>query len=74
MHPRHEIEKEYVADVGLAPDDASLEQLRRGIELEDGMTLAGTGGASVGAAAPPGHPRRTRTRQVRRMSMPSAVR
>ncbi|HEX5449646.1 MAG TPA: pseudouridine synthase [Gaiellaceae bacterium] len=37
-HPKYEVEKVYVAVVEGEPDDATLEQLRRGVELEDGMT------------------------------------
>ena len=37
-HPRYGVEKTYLVDVEGAPDDAALEQLRRGIELDDGPT------------------------------------
>lgn len=37
-HPKYEVEKVYVAVVEGEPSDATLEQLRRGVELEDGMT------------------------------------
>jgi pseudouridine synthase len=37
-HPRHWIEKEYRALVAGVPSAGELEQLRRGIRLEDGMT------------------------------------
>jgi pseudouridine synthase len=38
MHPRHGVEKTYVADVDGDPGDEALEALRRGVELEDGPT------------------------------------
>lgn len=38
LHPRFEIEKQYVATVKGIPDESSLEQLRNGIYLEDGLT------------------------------------
>jgi 23S rRNA pseudouridine2605 synthase len=38
MHPSHEVEKTYVAEVEGTPDAAALEQLRTGIDLEDGRT------------------------------------
>ncbi len=37
-HPRYGVEKVYVADVEGEPDDASLERLGTGIDLEDGRT------------------------------------
>ncbi len=37
-HPRYEVEKVYEADVEGEPGDEALEQLRRGIELDDGLT------------------------------------
>jgi len=37
-HPRYEVEKVYVADVGGDPDDGDLRVLAEGIELEDGRT------------------------------------
>src|SRR5947208_6013662 len=37
-HPRYGVEKTYVADVEGDPDDETLERLREGIELEDGLT------------------------------------
>jgi 23S rRNA pseudouridine2605 synthase len=38
MHPRFEVDKVYEAEVEGAPAEAVLEQLRRGVELEDGST------------------------------------
>jgi pseudouridine synthase len=37
-HPKYEVEKVYVAVVEGEPTDATLDQLRRGVELDDGMT------------------------------------
>jgi len=37
-HPKYEVEKVYVAVVEGEPSDATLEQLRRGVELDDGVT------------------------------------
>jgi 23S rRNA pseudouridine2605 synthase len=37
-HPRYEIDKVYVAEVEGRPDDAALDRLREGIQLEDGLT------------------------------------
>ncbi len=38
-HPRHRRPKTYWAQVEGIPDDAALERLRRGVELNDGPTL-----------------------------------
>lgn len=38
MHPSHEAEKVYEAEVEGEPSDETLESLCRGIELEDGLT------------------------------------
>jgi 23S rRNA pseudouridine2605 synthase len=37
-HPSHEVEKVYEAEVEGTPDRVALERLRRGVELEEGMT------------------------------------
>jgi 23S rRNA pseudouridine2605 synthase len=37
-HPRYEVEKVYEADVEGEPSDGALQQLRDGVELEDGPT------------------------------------
>jgi 23S rRNA pseudouridine2605 synthase len=37
-HPRYEVEKVYEAELEGEPDDASLQRLREGVELEDGRT------------------------------------
>ncbi|HZT94032.1 MAG TPA: pseudouridine synthase [Gaiellaceae bacterium] len=37
-HPRYGVEKTYVAEVEGDPDEAALDQLREGVELEDGRT------------------------------------
>jgi pseudouridine synthase len=36
-HPRHGVEKEYLAEVEGAPTDRQLARLRRGVALEDGV-------------------------------------
>jgi 23S rRNA pseudouridine2605 synthase len=65
-HPSFGVEKEYVAEVAQTPSTSALSKLRRGIELEDGMTAP----AKVGVVGP-GVVRITihegRNRQVRRM-------
>jgi 23S rRNA pseudouridine2605 synthase len=38
MHPRHGVEKTYVVDVEGDPGPEALDRLRRGVELEDGVT------------------------------------
>lgn len=37
-HPRYGVEKTYVAEVESEPDDAALQRLREGVELDDGPT------------------------------------
>ena len=37
-HPRYGVEKTYVADVEVDPDEVALRRLREGIELDDGVT------------------------------------
>lgn len=37
-HPKHEVEKTYLAKVKGTPNSASLKSFRRGLQLEDGMT------------------------------------
>jgi 23S rRNA pseudouridine2605 synthase len=37
-HPRYEVEKVYEAEVEGDPSDEALQDLRRGVELEDGLT------------------------------------
>jgi 23S rRNA pseudouridine2605 synthase len=37
-HPRYEVDKVYEADVEGEPNDATLERLREGVELDDGRT------------------------------------
>lgn len=39
LHPRRHVEKRYIALVEGAPDARTLERLRRGVRLADGMTL-----------------------------------
>jgi pseudouridine synthase len=66
MHPRHGVDKTYVADVEGVPSEEALERLREGVELDDGVTAP----ARVTALAP-GRIQITihegRNRQVRRM-------
>jgi 23S rRNA pseudouridine2605 synthase len=40
MHPRHGIEREYLAEVDGVPTDRHAARLRRGVELEDGPARA----------------------------------
>jgi 23S rRNA pseudouridine2605 synthase len=66
MHPRHEVDKVYVADVEGRPDATALERLRSGVELDDGPTAP----AQVRELAPGRIELRIhegRNRQVRRM-------
>jgi len=65
-HPRYGVEKVYVADVEGEPDDAALQRLADGIELEDGRTAP----ARVRRVAPARIElaiHEGRNRQVRRM-------
>ncbi|MFM7719429.1 MAG: pseudouridine synthase [Actinomycetota bacterium] len=39
-HPRHGVEKEYLAEVDGVPGDRELARLRRGVDLEDGPARA----------------------------------
>lgn len=39
MHPRYEHEKEYVVELEQPISNSDLDQLRHGVELDDGMTL-----------------------------------
>jgi 23S rRNA pseudouridine2605 synthase len=41
-HPRYEVNKVYEAVVEGIPDDDAIEQLRTGVELEDGLTAPAT--------------------------------
>lgn len=71
-HPRHGVEKEYLAEVEGVPGPAALRRLREGVELDDGPTRParvalvqrrpGGGGALVGVVVKEG-----RKRMVRRM-------
>jgi len=40
LHPRHEVEREYLAEVEGVPGDRDLARLRAGVELEDGPARA----------------------------------
>jgi 23S rRNA pseudouridine2605 synthase len=66
MHPRHGVPKTYLADLRGRPSDTSLDQLRRGVELEDGPTAPAqverAGPSSIRITIHEG-----RNRQVRRM-------
>jgi pseudouridine synthase len=66
MHPSHEVDKVYVADVEGRPNATALERLRSGVELDDGPTAP----AQVRELAPGRIELRIhegRNRQVRRM-------
>ena len=70
MHPRHEVEKEYLAEVDGSPDERKLSRLRRGVDLEDGRAKAKSA-RSVARAGDRGAVRLVitegRKREVRRM-------
>jgi 23S rRNA pseudouridine2605 synthase len=66
MHPRHGVEKTYLARVRGHPDPAALERLRTGVDLDDGVTAP----AAVALPAPDTIEltiHEGRNRQVRRM-------
>jgi 23S rRNA pseudouridine2605 synthase len=65
-HPRFGLEKEYVAEVEGTPRPAALRALRRGVELEDGLT-APARVTLVGPSALRITIHEGRNRQVRRM-------
>lgn len=74
-HPRHGVEKEYLAEVDGEPTGRRLARLRRGVELEDGMARAssarsvarGSSGTGGGRAAVRLVLAEGRKREVRRM-------
>ncbi|GIU99725.1 MAG: pseudouridine synthase [Actinomycetota bacterium] len=70
MHPRHRVEKEYLAEVEGTPTERHLARLRRGVELEDGPARA-IAARAVARAGGRGAIRLTiaegRKREVRRM-------
>ncbi len=70
LHPRHHVPKTYRAIVDGSPSDNDVETLRRGVELDDGLTVP----AEVSVVWTQGHEseveitmREGRKRQVRRM-------
>jgi 23S rRNA pseudouridine2605 synthase len=69
-HPRYGIEKEYLAEVDRVPSKRQLAQLRRGVELEDGVARAADA-RSAGGSGDRGGVRLVmvegRKREVRRM-------
>jgi len=69
-HPRHGVDKTYVAEVAGQPSEAALRQLRTGIELDDGLTAPAKvriTARTAGKAALELTIHEGRKRQVRRM-------
>ena len=69
-HPRHGVEKEYLAEVDGTPSSRQLGRLRRGVELEDGTARAvqaRSAGANRRARRRPLVLAEGRKREVRRM-------
>ena len=66
-HPRYEVEKCYRVELGRPPGEGELERLRRGVELEDGVTLP-AGVERLGERRIAVTIREGRKRQVRRMA------
>lgn len=69
-HPRHEVEKEYLAEVDGTPTDRRIGRLKRGVELEDGVARAleaRSVGRAGGRAAVRVVMTEGRKREVRRM-------
>jgi pseudouridine synthase len=66
LHPRYRVDREYDVELKEQIDDAALEQLRRGVQLDDGRARAHTvrrkGGRRVVLTL-----REGRRREVRRM-------
>ena len=65
-HPRYEVEKVYEAETRTRPSDEALEQLRRGVELDDGPTRP-AGVRRLGAHRVELTIHEGRNRQVKRM-------
>jgi 23S rRNA pseudouridine2605 synthase len=70
LHPRHGVEKEYLAEVEGTPTDRQIGRLRRGVELDDGPARA-VAARSLARAGGKGAVRvvmaEGRKREVRRM-------
>jgi 23S rRNA pseudouridine2605 synthase len=70
MHPRHAVEREYLAEVDGVPTDRHAARLRRGVDLEDGIARAASA-TPVGRSGGRGALRivltEGRNREVRRM-------
>jgi 23S rRNA pseudouridine2605 synthase len=71
MHPRHHVEKTYLAVVDGVPDEADLRALEKGVALDDGVTAPARARVTRREAGGRAHVelviREGRKRQVRRM-------
>ena len=79
-HPRHGVEKAYVAEVDGTPSRGALAALRAGVDLDDGKTaparcrvLSTDGSTDGGSALSRSSIHEGRKRHVRRMCAASAI-